>query len=29
MIARREDGGIDLQAVTAITILSVEDYHND
>ncbi|MDQ7781227.1 MAG: hypothetical protein RDU20_00015 [Desulfomonilaceae bacterium] len=28
-VPRREDGGIDLQAVTAITIMSVEDYHND
>jgi len=28
-VPRREDGGIDLQAITAITILSVEDYHND
>jgi proteic killer suppression protein len=28
-VPRREDGGLDLQAITAITILSVEDYHND
>lgn len=26
---RREDGGLDLEGITAITILSVEDYHND
>jgi len=26
-IPRKEDGGIDLKSVTAITILGVEDYH--
>ncbi len=28
-LPRREDGGFDLQAITAITIIAVEDYHND
>lgn len=28
-IPKKEDGGLNLQAITAITILSVEDYHND
>ena len=26
-VPRKEDGGIDLKKVTAITIISVEDYH--
>jgi proteic killer suppression protein len=28
-VPRREDGGVDLEKITAITIMSVEDYHND
>jgi proteic killer suppression protein len=28
-IPRRDDGGIDLQRVTAIRILEVVDYHGD
>lgn len=28
-VPRKEDGGFDLEGITAITIISVEDYHND
>lgn len=28
-VPRKSDGGIDLTQITAITIISVEDYHND
>ncbi|MFZ5866218.1 MAG: type II toxin-antitoxin system RelE/ParE family toxin [Thermodesulfobacteriota bacterium] len=28
-LPRKADGGLDLERITAITILSVEDYHND
>lgn len=28
-LPRKQDGGVDLEKITAITILSVEDYHHD